>query len=152
MKAVATPVLPETAAGKGVPIEGWTPTALVVTADCAIGMADVPETTTGGGLTTATTGVTGTGLEVIPDIVEEVVELTETDAVDGVSAKETAITAGSLEVVPISDWVSWLTDFSACSRANWKQVIKSENRYTSGEKYWVTIQAVKPSILQALSI
>lgn len=130
MKAAETPVLPETAAGTGVTIEGWTPTALVVTADCTIGMADVPETTTAG---TDALGVTGTGLNDIPDNVEEVVEVTETDAVDDVSGKETATTAGALEAMPISDWVSWLPPFSACSRANWKQVTISETRYANGE-------------------
>lgn len=137
-KVAEMPVLPETAVGKVVTVEGWTPTALVVTEDCTIGMADVPETTTGGGLTTATTGVTGSGLEVIPDIVEEAAELTETDALEDVSTKEADTTAVALEDVFISASVSWLTAFSACSRANWKQVIGSETRYTSGEKYWVT--------------
>lgn len=84
-KTAGTPVLPETAVGKGfmVNAEGWTPTALAMV-DCTAGVADDPETTTGGRSATATTGVTGIGLELeaTPASSEEELEATEIAVVD----------------------------------------------------------------------
>ncbi len=126
VEAAGTPILPETAlsGGEAASAGGWLPTAFAGTADCALETADDPETITGEGLETATTGVTGTGLKATPANVEVVLELTEIVATD-VSAKETATASGAWEVTLVSDCVPWLTAFWACSRANWKQASRS---------------------------
>ena len=73
-------------------------------------MVGDPETKTGEGLETATTGVTGTGLKATPVNVEGVPEPAEAVAT-AVSTEETATTSGAWELPLVSGCVPWLAAF-----------------------------------------
>lgn len=120
IEAAGTPVLAETTeGGGGASAWCWKPAAIVDRTGCAPETTDDPGIATGEGFESVATGVTGTGLKATPANVEVVEEPTETVATD--VSTETATTSGAWEHTLVSDWVPWLADFSACSRANWKQ-------------------------------
>lgn len=69
--------------------------------ECASGRAGDPETTTGGGLAMAVTGVTEIGLEETPGNITEL-ELTEMAVVD-ISLEVTTTAVGTFEAASVSD-------------------------------------------------